>query len=73
MRQRSAKERHDAVAQDLIHRAFVAVYRVHHEVQGRVQQSAGFFRVETGNQLGGTLDVGEEHGDLLAFAFDRST
>ena len=73
MRQRGAEQRHNAIAQDLIHRAFVAVHGVHHEAQGGVQQGAGLFRVETGDEFGGALDVGKEHRDLLALAFKSRT
>ena len=45
------------------------MYGVHHEAQGGVEQGASLFRVETGDQLGGALDVGKEHRDLLALAF----
>ena len=38
MGHRRAEERHDAVAQHLVHRAFVAVHGVHHDVQRRVQE-----------------------------------
>ena len=46
MRHGCTKERHDAVAQHLIHRAFKAVYRVHHVAQGRVEEGLGLFGVE---------------------------
>ena len=39
-----AKQRHDAVAQHLVHRALVAVHGVHHDVQGRVQELLGLLR-----------------------------
>ena len=35
---RSPKESHDAVAQHLVDRAVVAVHRVHHGLQGRVEE-----------------------------------
>jgi hypothetical protein len=68
----SAKEGHDAVAQHLVHRAFKAVYGVHHAVDGRVQKLLGGFRVEVFDQLGRVFDVGKQHGHLLAFAFQGS-
>ena len=66
---RGAEERHNAIAHDLVHRAFVAVHGVHHGVQGRVEERLGLFRVEVADQLGGAFQVGKQHGDLLAFAF----
>ena len=69
MGQRRPEQGHDAVAQDLVDRAFVAVHGVHHEVQHRIQDLPGLFRIEAGDQLRRALDVGKEHGDLLALAF----
>ena len=63
------EQRHNAVAQHLIHRAFEAVYGVHHALQGRVQELLRGFGIETTDEFGGVLEVGKEHCDLLAFAF----
>ena len=41
---RGAKQRHDAVAQHLVHRALKAVHGVHHVVQGRDPGAAGRLR-----------------------------
>src|SRR5262249_3215463 len=59
----------DAVAHDLIDGALVAMHRVHHAFQHRVENAARFFGVAVGEQLHGALEVGEEHRDLLALAF----
>ncbi len=64
-----AKQGHDAIAQHLVHRALIAVHGVHHVVQGRVQELLGRFGVEVADQLGGAFEVGKQHGDLLALAF----
>jgi hypothetical protein len=64
-----AEKGHNAITQYLVHRAFVAVHGVHHEVNRRVQQVLGGFRVKALDELGGILDIGKEHGDLFAFAF----
>jgi hypothetical protein len=48
---RSAKERHDAIAHDLVDRAFVAVDGVHHALQRGIQEVLGGFRVEVADQL----------------------
>ena len=53
----------------LVHGAFVAVHGVHHDVQRRVQELAGLFGIEALDQLGRALEVGKEHRDLLALAF----
>ena len=69
MGQGGAEQSHDAVPQDLIHRALEAVHRVHHELDGRVEELLGRFGVEVLDQLGGVLDVGEQHGHVLALPF----
>ena len=67
--QRRPEQRHDAVAEHLVHRALVAVHGVHHGVQGRVQDGRACFRVEVADQLRRALEVGKQHRDLLALAF----
>src|SRR5262249_5586402 len=52
--------------------AFEAVHRVHHVLQGRVQEPLGSFRVEIADQFRGAFEVGKQHRDLLAFAFERA-
>jgi hypothetical protein len=73
MGNRRAEQGHNAVAQHLIHRALVAVHRLHHGAQGRVQKLTRLFGVKTLDQLRGPLDVGKQHGDLLAFPFQVAT
>ena len=63
-----AKEGHNAVAQHLVHRAFIAVHRVHHGMQGGIQELLGRLGVEIANQGHGVLDIRKEHRDLLALA-----
>ena len=60
---------HDAVAHDLIDRTLVPMHRLHHAFNDWVQELAGLLRVPVGQRLHGALEVGEEHGDLLALAF----
>ena len=64
-----AKQGHDAIAQHLVHGAFKAVHGVHHVLQGRIEELLGGFRIEIANQLGGAFEVGKQHRDLLALAF----
>ena len=64
-----AKQGHDAVAQYLVHCALVAVHGVHHLLEGGVEELLGSLRIEVADQLGRVFDVGEQHRDLLAFAF----
>jgi hypothetical protein len=60
---------HNAVAEHLVHRALVAVHRLHHGVQSRVQDGPGLFRVEVTDQLCRAREVGKQYRDLLALAF----
>ena len=68
-----AKQGHDAVAQHLIHRAFKAVHRIHHQMNRRVQELLRRFRIEILDQLGGVFDVGKHDRHLLAFALQGLT
>ena len=68
--ERRAEERHDPVAHHLIHRAFVAVDRLHHALQHGVEDLARLLRIAVGEELHRALEVGEEDGDLLALALE---
>ncbi len=50
---------HNAVTEHLIHGAFKSVHGVHHNVDGRIEELLGIFRIEVLNQLGGIFDVGK--------------
>ena len=69
MRDRRPKQGHDAVAHDLIDGAFIAVHRLHHAFEDGVEELAGFFGITVGQQLHRAFQVGKEHRDLLALAF----
>jgi hypothetical protein len=71
VRQRGAEQGHDAVAHDLIHRALVAVDGLHHPFENRVEELARLLGVPVSEELHRTLEVGEQHGDLLALALQR--
>ena len=71
MRDRRAEQRHDAIAQDPVDRALVAVHAVHHHAERRIQDPPGVLRIGVLDQRERTLDVGEQHGDLLALALER--
>ncbi len=64
-----SEDRHDAVAQHLVYRAFKAMHSLHHDVDGRIEKFLRLFRVQVGDQLGRVFDVGKADGHLLAFAF----
>ena len=70
MGQRGAKQGHNAVAQHLIDRALIAVDGVHHAVQGRIEQLPGVLGVAVRQEFHRAFEVGKQHGDLLALAFE---
>ena len=67
--ERRAEQRHDPVAHDLVHRALVAMDRVHHVLEHRIEELARVLGIAVGQQFHRTLQVREQHGDLLALAF----
>jgi len=68
---RCAEQREDAVAGRLHDVAVVALDRVDHDAQRRVDNRAGLFRVEVGHQFGRAFDIGEERSDHLALAIEN--
>jgi hypothetical protein len=69
--ERSAEQRHDSVAHDLIHGTFVIVHCLHHAVENGIEQLTGLFGIAIGEELGGTLEIGEQDRYLFALAFER--
>jgi len=65
-----AEERHDAVAEELVDRALVAVHLGQHEVEGAAHEPMHFLGVEALGQRGEPRDVHEEHRHLLALALE---
>ena len=68
--ERRAEERHDAVAHHLVHGALVAVHRLHHPLEHRIEQAARLLGIPIGEQLHRALEIGEQHRDLLALALE---
>ena len=64
---------HDAIAQHLVHRPFKAVHGVHHALQRRIEECLGRFRIKVTNQFGRPFEVGKQHGDLFALAFQGTS
>jgi hypothetical protein len=60
VRERSAEERHDAIAPDLVHRALVAVDGLHHPLKDWIENLAPLLGITVGQQLQRALQVGEE-------------
>ena len=69
VRDGGAKQGHNAIAEHLVHRALEAMHGVHHEVDGRIEELLGGFGIETADEFGGVLEIGKQHRDLFAFAF----
>ena len=70
MGERRAEERHDPVAHDLVHGALVAVDGLHHAFEHGVEELLRILGVAVGKQLHRALDIGEQHGDLLALTLE---
>jgi len=51
--------------------AAVAPRRVHHQLECRIDDGAGFLGIEVLDQVHGAFDVGEQRGDDLALALGR--
>ena len=72
MRDRRAEQREDAVAGRLHDVAVVAMDRVDHQLQRRIDDRARLLGVEVLHQLHRALDVGEQRRDRLALALARA-
>jgi hypothetical protein len=48
----------------------VAVDGPHHRLDDAIEELLSLLGIEALDDLGRALDVGEEHGDLLAFSFE---
>ena len=64
------EQRHNAIAEHLIDGALEAVYGVHHVVEGRIEELLGGFGIEAPDQFRRVFEVGKQHRDLLALAFE---
>src|SRR5215472_12824971 len=69
MREWCAEQGKDPVASGLGDVTAVTLHCPHHQFERRVYDGAGFLRVEVLDEVHRSLDVGEQHGDRLAFAF----
>src|SRR5262249_30359982 len=72
VRERRTEERHDPITHDLVDSAFVAMDRVHHQFEHRVENLSRLFGITVGEQFHRALQIGEQNGDLLALAFQRA-
>jgi hypothetical protein len=67
---RCPKERHDAVAHDLVDGAFITVHGRHHALQDRIEELPGLFRVTLRQEFHRAFEVRKQPGDLLTLAFE---
>ena len=65
-----SEQRHDSVAHHLVYGPLVTVDGLHHPFKHRIKDLAGLFGIAVGKQLHRALEVGEEHGHLLALALE---
>jgi hypothetical protein len=70
VRNRGAEEGHSPIPHDLIDGAFIAMHRRHQALQHRVEELPRLFRVAVGQEFHEAFEIGEEHHDLLALAFE---
>ena len=66
-----AEEGEDAVAGGLRDVAAVTLHRLHHQLECRIDDGAGFLGIEVLDQVHGAFEVGEQRGDDLALALGR--
>ena len=70
VRDRRAEQRHDPVAGELVDEALEALDPIREDLEEAVHDLRPRFRVELLRQLHRAFHVGEQHGDLLALAFE---
>jgi hypothetical protein len=64
------KRGHDSIAHHVVDSALVSVNSLHHPLHHSIEQSSGFLRVAVGQEFHRALQICEENGYLLAFAFE---
>jgi hypothetical protein len=73
MGNRGSKEGHNPVTQYLVHGALIAVHRIHHGMQGGVQELLGGFRIKATDEFQRVFDIRKEYCDVLALAYHGGT
>ena len=66
------EQSHDAIAENLVHRASEPMNRVYHDLQYGEQTIIGILRIASRDQLGGLHDIGKHDGDDLTLPVLRS-
>ena len=62
---RRAEEGHNPIAHNPVHGALIAVDRLDHAFEHRVEELLRVLRVAVSKQLHRALNIREQHGDLL--------
>ena len=71
MRDRRAEQRENSVAGGLHDVTVVAMHRVDHQLQRRIDNRPRLFRIEPLHQVHRSLDIGKQRRDGLALAARR--
>jgi len=67
-----AEQRHDPVAEELVHGALVPMHLGQHQLEGAGHEGVDFLGIEARGDGSEAGHVHEEHRDLLALALDRA-
>jgi hypothetical protein len=73
MRNRGAKQRHEAISKELINGTFIAVHGVESQLEEATEQSMHVVWAAARRHGGGVGQVTEEHRDLLALSLQGAT
>ena len=65
-----AKEGHNPIAHNPVHGALIAVDRLNHALEHRVEELLRVLRVAVSKQLHRALNIREQHGDLLPLTLE---
>jgi len=71
VRNRSPKQRHDAVAGERVHRALEPIHAVGGNLEEILDDTKPLFGIEAFGEVHRAFDIGEQDGDVLALAFQR--
>jgi hypothetical protein len=71
VRDRRPEQRKNPVAGGLNDVPVVAMRRVDHQLERRINDGAGLLRVEVAHKFGRALDIGEQRRHRLALALER--
>src|SRR4051794_29320758 len=71
VRQWRPEERHNPVPRYLVHSAFIAMHRLHHVLEDRVEELPTLLGIAVRQQLHRSPRVGEEDRDLLPLTLKR--